>query len=125
MFRWTSLTALVAAGALAACDRPGGPAGPSETLDRRDSFAASTATAPLNDAIARVLPTLGTTATSSLGPVLRTLITAVERADVSAVQRASAAAAAALAKYDSETQRRHAAEVEVIHLAVNAALTGN
>jgi hypothetical protein len=91
-------------------------------LDRRDSVAVSAATAPLNDAIVRVLPALGTDATSSLGTVLRTLTTAVERADVPAVQRASAAAAAALATYDSETEGRNAAEVEVIHLAVNAAL---
>jgi hypothetical protein len=79
----------------------------------------------LNDAIVRVLPALGTDATSSLGPILRTLISAVERADVPAVQRASAAAAAALTMDDSETQGRNAAEVEVVHLAVKAALLIN
>src|SRR5262245_30513421 len=125
MIRWTSLTAFVAAGALAACDRPSGPVGPADALDDRSTFAVVDAAAPVADALSRVVPALGESAVSTLGPALGALETAVEHADLPAVQRASIAAEMAIAKYDAATSGQNAADVEAIRLAVAAVRTTN
>lgn len=124
MKRWTSLTALAAAGALAACDPSTGPAGPATANGHADTLAVRDVTAPVADALGRVVPTLGDDA-ASLGTALRALVFALERADVPAVQRAGAAATLAINEYDATTDGRDAAEVEVIRLAVTSALDHN